>query len=207
MVGFTFFHTYGILFILASLLLLIITITILVQIIINLFKKINIERKHILIVIISLCVFALNFIIPYTHRYAQSLMIRHYGLPKKAISFFQDKALEGDLGNMKLLLEHGLTADTFVFRGPLYNACYYGRINVIEFSLQNGADINDQSGDSKTSPSMYAAELGQTKTVKYLLEHGANPVLKNKDGKIALDIAISYSKQEVVEVFSNYLKK
>jgi hypothetical protein len=131
-------------------------------------------------------------------------MIRNYGLPNNAKGFFQEKALEGDIGNMKLLLKKGFMADSSTFSASLYNACFDGHINVIEFSLQNGADINQQSGDWKISPLMIAAQGGQVETTKFLLSHGANPHLKNKNGETALNIAHKYGKKGVVELLEKY---
>ena len=201
MIGFSFMHTYGIICFLAALFLAAMTLISAIEIVIRLFGKSVITKRHILILAISLFIIALN-LIPY--RYAQSIMIYKYGLPEDVKGFFEQKAFEGDLDNMELLLKKGFKTDSATFSKSLYMASDGGHINVIEFSLQNGANINWQTEDSKTTPLMIAGDRNQIETVKFLLGHGADPHLKDKNGLTALDMANRYNKKEIVELLRKY---
>ena len=48
----------------------------------------------------------------------------------------------------------------------------------------------------------YAAAYGYLATAKRLLEGGADPTLRNKDGKTALDVARRYNKSDIVALLS-----
>jgi hypothetical protein len=201
MIGFSFMHTYGACCMLAALLLAFFTLILAIDMTVRLFKKNNIAKKQITIFTISVLIIGLNFI-PY--KYAQSIMIYKYGLPKDVKGFFEQKAFEGDLDNMKLLLKKGFKTDSSTFSKSLYMASDGGHINVIEFSLLNGANINWQAEDSKTTPLMIAGDRSQIETVKFLLGHGADPHLKDKNGLTALDMANKYNKKEIVELLKKY---
>jgi len=131
-------------------------------------------------------------------------MLDRYGLPKDAKGYFAQKAADGDVEMMKRLLDRGLESDKFLFTGLLKNACLHEDVDVIEFLLGKGADINNQDGIFKESALMVAAENGRVKAVKILLKHGADPNLKNKYGKAALDIANQYGGKGVVEILRKY---
>lgn len=64
-------------------------------------------------------------------------------------------------------------------------------IAVVEQLLEAGAQLNRQ-GCSAT-PLMEAARYGQLKLLAWLLQRGANPQLKAKDGQTALDVAKIYN--------------
>ncbi|MBL8247659.1 MAG: sigma-70 family RNA polymerase sigma factor [Candidatus Competibacter sp.] len=63
-----------------------------------------------------------------------------------------------------------------------------GASNLVRFHLQRGGDINRQD-DNGTSLLMFAAIRGHVEICQILLDAGADPVLKNRQGKDALDMA------------------
>ena len=65
---------------------------------------------------------------------------------------------------------------------------------IIEMFLSRGADPNI------TLPLMAAAYKGDVQLVKLLLEYGANPNLKDNQGRTALDMAIKKQQQEVIDL-------
>tara|TARA_R110002073_G_scaffold192387_1_gene351174 strand:+ start:17987 stop:19159 length:1173 start_codon:yes stop_codon:yes gene_type:complete len=73
---------------------------------------------------------------------------------------------------------------------PIIVAAYYGRVDLIEFLLQNGALINDINYRG-TTVLMYAKDYSlkfkDNKIVKYLISHGADPMLKDWSGKTVYD--------------------
>ena len=52
----------------------------------------------------------------------------------------------------------------------------------------------------RRTPLMHASFRGRTDTVKYLLEHGADPHYVSSDGESALSEAASYGKQDIVKL-------
>jgi ankyrin repeat protein len=63
--------------------------------------------------------------------------------------------------------------------------------------LKHGAKVNDQDRFGR-SALMDAAFKGQVKTVKFLLANGANPRLKDDDGKTAWDLAKENGHTEIL---------
>lgn len=45
-----------------------------------------------------------------------------------------------------------------------------------------------------------SSQAGQIETVRFLLSHGANPTLKDTDGKSALDHTIAINNTEIIEL-------
>ncbi|MCX6122976.1 MAG: ankyrin repeat domain-containing protein [Ignavibacteriales bacterium] len=203
MIGFSFVHSYGALLILASLILIIITFIQMVRIIIKLFKKSKIERQYFICFIISIFFICLNFI-PYS--VAQTFMIHSQGLPKDTLRFFTNAAHDGDLGIMKLMIKKRYQPDSTVFSTCLFNACFSGHRDVIEYSLEHGANINYQTDDFKTTPLMIAAEKDESETIEFLLAHGANPRLRDEfeEERTALDWAVYYKNKKSISILSKY---
>ncbi|KAJ6237966.1 ankyrin repeat [Anaeramoeba flamelloides] len=81
----------------------------------------------------------------------------------------------------------------------LYCAAEKGQIKVVRKLLENGADINYQhpwwrqknvpEGWGPPTPLIIASNNGHFQVVKYLVEKGANPDLRNNLGETALDLA------------------
>ena len=57
---------------------------------------------------------------------------------------------------------------------PLIVASEYGHTPIVEYLIQNKADINARNNDGKT-PLILAKENGHEEIVKHLIEHGATP--------------------------------
>jgi ankyrin repeat protein len=84
--------------------------------------------------------------------------------------------------------------------------------SVVELLIARGAKVDDRDSSGETAL-MRCAWLSVSReahiqdTVKYLLEHGANPSLRNKEGRSALDIAKRGSGDPILErVFENEVK-
>jgi ankyrin repeat protein len=85
---------------------------------------------------------------------------------------------------------------------PLMMAAYFANIKVIKVLVQHGANVNDTSycGEDcasdvakETTPLMIVVGAGGSKLnifrcVRYLLNHGANPNIKNARNECAIDI-------------------
>ncbi|ETE64673.1 Protein phosphatase 1 regulatory subunit 12C, partial [Ophiophagus hannah] len=70
----------------------------------------------------------------------------------------------------------------------LKEACIDENIEVVEFLVENGADVNQADNEGWT-PLHVAASCGYNEIAQYLLDHGANIAAVNSDGDVPLDIA------------------
>jgi len=118
-------------------------------------------------------------------------------------------AYEGDMKKVKEIIdrdpneinvqdEQGFT--------PLHLASGKGHIEIVEFLLNHGADIESEIFDGET-PLMLAARYarcGKYETIKTLLEHGAKVNHRDEDGRTALHDAAMYSGKEVINLLISY---
>ena len=92
------------------------------------------------------------------------------------------------------LLNNGANPDTLrtpAGRTALHvAAAYYACETLCEALLNAGADINARTNDGAT-PLMLAANSAKLRLVKWLIQKGADPLLKDKKGKTAYDYALS----------------
>ena len=78
---------------------------------------------------------------------------------------------------------------------PLAIACAHGSYEAAEALCAHGAELDARSNSQRT-PLIWAAWSGETKICEMLLALGADPSLKNKNGKTALDCARQYDYPE-----------
>jgi len=106
-----------------------------------------------------------------------------------------------------LLADHGANLNRLGSQGmtPLMWASLFGHLEAVKMLAQKGAKINLQSEPYRmaalSSASSPVDEKGSDHlgVVKYLLEHGANPSLSDKNGETALTIAAAYGRVEVMK--------
>eukprot|EP01046_Picozoa_sp_COSAG06_P028242 COSAG06_NODE_2533_length_6711_cov_6.195705_6_plen_127_part_00 len=112
-----------------------------------------------------------------------------------------DAAYANDLALVNELLKQGAELE---WRNPddwgrtaLGAACtyMYGSYEAAEALCAHGAEL-DARDNSQYTPLMRAAWTGKTKICEMLLALGADPSLKNKDGKTALNYARQRNKPE-----------
>ncbi|MGC4055552.1 MAG: ankyrin repeat domain-containing protein [Paludibaculum sp.] len=101
-------------------------------------------------------------------------------------------AREGDLAAMNRQLDQG--ADVNQAAGVnnwtvLQHAIHKNQPHAVDLLLAKGADPNLAHG--KMTPLMMAAGYGYDGIVRSLLKHGADPKVRNSDGKTARDYARS----------------
>lgn len=70
----------------------------------------------------------------------------------------------------------------------LHQACIDENMEVVEFLVINGANMNQADNEGWT-PLHVAASCGYIEIAQYLLDHGANIAAVNSDGDVPLDIA------------------
>ncbi|KAM6934031.1 ankyrin repeat and SOCS box protein 9-like [Xenentodon cancila] len=103
-------------------------------------------------------------------------------------------AAEGHPECIEPLVQHGADVDQHVDQlgSPLHVACAGQRLSTVRKLLQLGANVN-RSVDGCDSPLHVAARLSSPELVSVLLDHGADRLLTNAEGKRALDLASAES--------------
>ena len=85
---------------------------------------------------------------------------------------------------LRILLEHGATMKPSRNGStPLTRACSYGFMNVVEFLIGNGADVNPEPDQDGYTPIIAAARRRRHEVVKFLLIQGADPFVYTKVGR------------------------
>ena len=79
---------------------------------------------------------------------------------------------------------------------PLHYACTNGHLQIAEFLLDKGAQVNALS-DSDTTPLMMAVRSGNIQLVRLLLDRGADLRIRNHQGFSAIDVADLFNQEEV----------
>lgn len=79
---------------------------------------------------------------------------------------------------------------------PLHYACTNGHLQVAEFLLDKGAQVNALS-DSDTTPLMMAVRTGNIQLVRLLLDRGADLQIRNHQGFSAIDVADLFNQEEI----------
>ena len=112
---------------------------------------------------------------------------------------FFDVARNGSVTEAKIFLKKDKSVvnalNDYGF-SPLILACYSGNIDIIEFLLENGADLNYVSQEGTAL--MAVTVKGNFQLVDLLLEKGANPNLANSTGITALIYAVQFNNTELV---------
>lgn len=87
------------------------------------------------------------------------------------------------------------------------NAITHKNYEVLDFFIHNGVDINYNKSDSvypfKPTPLCVAARYVDLKMCKYLVEHGADVTITEKDGMRPNSIAVEKGDMEMAEYFKN----
>lgn len=85
----------------------------------------------------------------------------------------------------------------------LHYAASYGFSNIVKLLLRNHAKLNATNLNFET-PLHHASRHGNVDCIKVLLEQGANIEMKDKSGKLCLDLAIeNYQKNACLELIKN----
>jgi len=84
---------------------------------------------------------------------------------------------------------------------PLGLACFFGHLDSAEYLVKAGASINALSlNDLKVAPIQSATAGGHPKIVKMLLEHHADPNIREQNGYTPLHAAAQNGSEEMIRV-------
>ena len=118
-------------------------------------------------------------------------------------------AYKGDLKKVKEIIDRDpnqINVQDAQGFTPLHLASGKGHIEIVEFLLNHGADIELEIFNGET-PLMLAARYaryGQYETIKTLLEHGAKVNHKDENGRTALHNAAMYRGKEIMNLLISY---
>jgi hypothetical protein len=117
-------------------------------------------------------------------------------LLERGISCYEENFLliisSGDIDSVSLFLKAGFSPNLADSKGiPALSIAVRSQVpEIVEMLVKAGADVNKLSGDRGYSPLMDAVQKGDLAMGKILLDSGANPDLKSKDGQTALIIGV-----------------
>ncbi|CAF0736953.1 unnamed protein product [Adineta steineri] len=122
----------------------------------------------------------------------------------KGESIIHQAVKKGDITRVKQLIEEGYSVNTIDHNSwtPLHEASSMCDIPLMELLLANNANINIQGGNERMTV-LHEAVLNENvdeSIIKFLLENGADPHLKNKNGKTAIDLATTSTNTKILSL-------
>ncbi|WP_264705551.1 ankyrin repeat domain-containing protein [Wolbachia endosymbiont (group A) of Gymnosoma rotundatum] len=91
------------------------------------------------------------------------------------------------------------SAEGGYYETPLHYAVFHGNLEITEYLIEKGADVNARNRNSNT-PLHLAIMKGKIDVVKVLLKHNADVNAKNNEGKTALHYATDFNHRDLVEL-------
>jgi len=141
------------------------------------------------------------------------IMVAAYQHEPAIASFLADKtvaitifeaAATGKINNViRLLARDPELVNKYAGDGfqPLGLACFFGHYDVAEYLVKAGANVNSKSNNGlKAAPIQSAAAGGNKKIVKMLLEHGADPNIREQGGYTPLHAAAQSGDEEMIRI-------
>jgi hypothetical protein len=97
---------------------------------------------------------------------------------------------------LRLLLKAGLPLEVTDTKGNSLLIQAAVNPQCLELVLKNGADVNRKCESYNATTALFrAASLGKRKSVEVLLQHGADPTIKDKSGRSAADVVDKRSRE------------
>ncbi|XP_066510596.1 ankyrin repeat domain-containing protein 31-like isoform X2 [Hoplias malabaricus] len=111
-------------------------------------------------------------------------------------------AMKGDIESVEKMIKNDACVNMTDNAGwtPLHEAVFHEHYSVVESLALAGANINPV-GYNGVIPLHDAAQIGSLKTVDLLLKHGADPLLKDNEGKTAVDLTTDINVQALLEKY------
>jgi uncharacterized protein len=141
------------------------------------------------------------------------ILIAAYHHQPEVASFLADKtvgltifeaAATGKINNIiRLLARDPSLVNSYAEDGfqPLGLACFFGHLDTAEYLVRVGASVNAQSRNGlRAAPIQSAAAGGHHQIVKMLLQHGADPNVREQGGYTPLHAAAQNGDDEMIRV-------
>lgn len=131
-----------------------------------------------------------------SHISIAKMLIEHgASIDRNAIAFSGGR---GDIDLVRLMMEKGADMDVSsnspFYLSALSLAARGGKLDMIKFLMHNGANINKVH--HRSNALAQAVMVNRVKTVKYLLEHKANPNIKLGSSSVLYEAITMYMKKE-----------
>jgi ankyrin repeat protein len=115
-------------------------------------------------------------------------------------------AFDGQLALVRTLVIEKKAAVNKLGWAPIHYAVTNGHLEIAQFLMANGAQVNALS-PSETTPLMMSIGSGNDKLIKYLLDNGADLRMRNHEGYTAIDVAQLFGKDVIRDgLISRWLK-
>jgi ankyrin repeat protein len=115
-------------------------------------------------------------------------------------------SFDGELALVKSLVLQKKAAVNKLGWSPIHYAATNGHLEIAQFLMTNGAQVNALS-PSETTPLMMSIGSGNDQLLKYLLENGADLRMRNHEGYTAIDVAQLFGKDDIRDgLMSRWLK-
>jgi ankyrin repeat protein len=115
-------------------------------------------------------------------------------------------AFDGELALVKNLVLQKKAAVNKLGWAPIHYAATNGHLEITQFLMANGAQINALS-PSETTPLMMSIGSGNDQLIKFLLDNGADLRMRNHEGYTAIDVAQLFGKDDIRDgLMSRWLK-
>ena len=105
-------------------------------------------------------------------------------------------AFDGEIALVKSLVLQKKAAVNKLGWAPIHYAATNGHLEITQFLMANGAQINALS-PSETTPLMMSIGSGNVQLIKYLLDNGADLRMRNHEGYTAIDVAQLFGKDDI----------
>nr|XP_042118621.1 ankyrin repeat domain-containing protein 26-like isoform X8 [Peromyscus maniculatus bairdii] len=115
-------------------------------------------------------------------------------------------AAEGDAGQLEILITLGKCSvydRDYKNRTALHFACVYGRLPVVNVLVNNNCEI-DAFDKNHITPLMKSVQCWKQKCAAILLEHGADPNIRDNSGNSALHYAVYNGHEEMAALLLDY---
>jgi hypothetical protein len=114
-------------------------------------------------------------------------------------------AADGSLSRVKSSLADGANVNAKRSNGTtaLHSACSRGYFEIVQYLVENGADMNIRGGEDNDTPLIWAVYNERNNISKFLIDNGANINSRDKHGKSALNYAYERGEMDI----HNYLKE
>lgn len=89
----------------------------------------------------------------------------------------------------------------------LFNAIQKNRLSMVKAFLKTKLTTSKVANAEGMTPVMYAASLGRTEIMRFMLDSGCNPHHRSKLGQNALEMATSAGHEDCVAILRDYMER
>lgn len=89
----------------------------------------------------------------------------------------------------------------------LFNAIQKNRLAMVKAFLKTKLTNSKVANADGVTPVMYAASLGRSEIMQFMLDNGCNPHHRSKKGQNALELAASAGHQDCVAILRDYMNR